>query len=480
MTFVAPPWAAASHLAANSCLGGARRPGRAFGGARGRNSEKPAGDGGLFRAGAVARLLTLLLLASVFAPVGAAEAFDLATQIRAAEPGSTIMVPAGTHRGPFVLDKSIRLRAAAGATLEGDGRSHVVEIRAPGVEVAGFVIRHSGNDMGRDHAGVFIAESNAIVRDNTIVDSLHGIYVKAATDVRVLRNVIRGRAGAETIADPIMSGIKLSPADLCSTTVEQNQRGNGIHLWKSARIEIVGNDIRGTRDGIYFSFTDQTRVRDNRISRVRYGLHYMYSDENVFEGNTFIDNAAGAALMFSADLTLRRNRFEANRSQRAYGLLLHSVDRTVVEDNVITGNTIGAYLESNNGNRMVRNRVVGNYIGLRITASSSDNVFGANTFLRNVHPIETSGDTGGNRWTENGRGNHWDGALALDLNRDGVVDLAHREVDVFGPWRRSFPAIGLLSGSPGERLIRFVYSRVPVRGLSGIVDPRPLAQMPPP
>jgi nitrous oxidase accessory protein len=356
----------------------------------------------------------------------------------------------------------------------------VVEIRAPDVELAGFVIRKSGADLARDQAGVYVTAPRAIIRDNQIVDCLHGIYLKATNDVRVLRNVIRGRAEIETVADPIVSGLKLSSDELCSAELEQNQRGNGIHLWKSLRIEIADNDIRGTRDGIYFSFADQTTVRNNRISRVRYGLHYMYSDENVFEGNTFTDNAAGAALMFSADITLRGNHFTANRAQRSYGLLLHTVDRALIENNRVEGNTVGLYLESNNSNRVLGNHVAGNYIGLRISESSADNTFAGNAFVRNVHPVEMAGTSEANRWSVDGRGNHWDGALALDLNRDGVADLAHREVDLFGPWRRDFPAIGLLSGSPGDRLIRFVYSRVPVRGLLGITDPRPLVRAPSP
>lgn len=411
----------------------------------------------------------------LLAPAGAAAAVDLAARMAAAPAGTTIELPAGVYAGPLVIEKPIRLRGARGATIEGDGRSSVVEIRAPDVELAGFVIRHSGNDIARDQAGVFIAAPRATVRDNTIVDCLHGIYVKAATEVRLWRNVIRGRAEIETVADPLVSGLKLAPSELCSTTLEQNQRGNGIHLWKSARVDIEENDIRGTRDGMYFSFTKQTQVRRNRVSQVRYGLHYMYSDDNLFEGNTFVDNAAGAALMFSKRITLRGNRFLANRSQRAYGLLMHTVDGTTVADNLIEGNTVGLFLESNNGNRIEGNRVVGNYIGLRISDSSDANEFTANRFERNIHPVETTGGNESNRWALAGRGNYWDGELGLDLNRDGIADLPHREVDVFGPWRRAFPAIGLLSGSPGERLVRFLYSRVPVRGLSGVTDPAPLA-----
>ena len=35
----------------------------------------------------------------------------------------------------------------------------------------------------------------------------------------------------------------------------------------------------------------------------------MYSDGNVFENNTFTENAAGAAIMFSKDIVMRGNRF---------------------------------------------------------------------------------------------------------------------------------------------------------------------------
>ncbi len=408
-----------------------------------------------------------------------AAGFDLAARIAAAPSGSVIVVPAGKHRGPFVIDKPLRLRGESGAILEGDGKTSVVEIRAPDVEVAGCVIRHSGTNLLLDQAGVFITGARALVRDNTIVDCLHGIYVKGADDGRLIRNAIRGRAQLETVSDPVVSGLKLSPAEICSSEIEQNQRGNGIHLWKCERLEILGNDIRGTRDGIYFSFANHTRVRGNRISQVRYGLHYMYSNENTFENNLFTDNAAGSALMFSHGIVLRQNRFLGNRSQRAYGLLMHSVDDSTVVDNAIQGNTVGVFLEANSGNRVRDNLIAGNYVGLRISDSSSDNEIAGNRFMGNVHPIETTGANQANRWAMKGRGNYWDDSLRLDLNQDGVADLAHNEVDVFGPWRRTFPAIGLLSRSPGERLVRFIYNRVPVRGLAGIADPDPLVNASP-
>ena len=420
-------------------------------------------------AGLVAVLVTPVLARSV-------DPAWLQGAIAVAPAGTTIAVPAGVHAGPFVLDKPIRLQGAPGATLEGTGRGHVVEIRAPDVEVAGFIIRRSGSNQSTDDAGVHIQAPRATIRHNTIVDTLHGIYVKRASESRLTNNVIRGRAAAEAVSDPLTQGLNLTNAELCSETLEQNQRGNGIHIWNSAGHLIADNDIRGTRDGIYFSFCNGSLVQRNLIQEVRYGLHYMYSNDNVFEDNVFTRNAAGSALMYSNGITLRRNRFVANRSHRAYGLLLNSVERTRIEDNVIEGNTVGVYFENCVANTVTGNTVAANYIGVRLADSSDSNRFSINRFRSNVHAVETAGKNTSNHWSIDGRGNDWEDALKLDLDADGIADVPHRETDLFGQWRRPFPEIGLLSGSPGERAVRFMHTRVRLPGVPGVTDERPLSR----
>ncbi|AHF92686.1 carbohydrate-binding protein [Opitutaceae bacterium TAV5] len=416
---------------------------------------------------------------------------ELRARIEAAVPGDTLVVAPGDYQGPFVIEKSLRLLADPPASagnapviLRGDRRTHVVAIRAPDVEISGFTLRSSGRDLSADHAAIHISAARAFIHDNRILDSLHGIYVRKAADCRIENNVILGDgtlAGSIAgVADPLAAGLRPGEAELCEIESVQDRRGNGIHLWNSAGHRITGNTISGARDGIYFSFTDATAVRGNTITGVRYGLHYMYSDDNVFEQNTFSANAAGAALMYSKNIHLSENRFTANRSHRAYGLLLQSVDDTRIEQNLIEGNTLGLFMENSNHNTVRANRILNNHIGLRVSDSTRDTAFSGNTFSGNIHPVETSGRNTGNTWAVDGRGNRWDGALALDLNRDGVADLSHREPDLFGPWRRAFPAIGLLSASPGERLLRFIHSRLALPGISGITDPAPLAGAPSP
>jgi nitrous oxidase accessory protein len=405
----------------------------------------------------------------------------LRAALAATPPGATLHVAPGRYEGPFVLEKPIHLCGEPGATLAGNHTGNVVTIRAADVELAGFAIRGSGRDLSADNAAVYVAGPRAIVRDNHIFDMLHGIYVKQANDCRISDNTIIGDGAAgEAISDPVINGLKAGDAatgEMCGAPLAIDRRGNGIHLWNSSGHVLTGNVIRGTRDGVYLSFASHTQVRGNTITLVRYGLHYMYSDDNTFERNVFSDNAAGAALMYSKYLVLRNNRFVGNRSQRAYGLLLQAIDDTRVEDNEISGNTLGLFVENGSRDTIRGNRITANYIGLRVSDSTCDTRFFDNTFAGNIHPVETDGMSSENLWAVGGRGNFWDGALQLDLDHDGIADVPHFEPDLFGATRRAFPAISLLSASPGERLLRWIESRLVLPGLPGIKDPKPLIHL---
>lgn len=392
--------------------------------------------------------------------------------------GATIRVPAGLYRGPITLDRPVRLRAEPGAHLQGDGQTHTVAVRAANVTIDGFEISGSGLDLGHDHAAVHITGPHAVVMNNWIHDALHGVYVREADDARIENNTIVGTEMAMQPLDPLAPAGTPAASELCEVDLRQDRRGNGIHVWNSSHHLVARNRIRHTRDGVYFSFVDHSEVRENVIDDVRYGVHYMYSDGNRFENNIFRNNAAGAALMSSHDIVLRGNRFLANRSHRSYGVLLQTVENSVLEDNRISGNTVGVFFESGHGNRLVGNEIDRNHIGIHTSDSSDGNLFAGNRFVGNLHTVETTGGNLTSRWAAEGRGNYWEGALTLDLNHDGIGDLPHRELDLFGGLRRDLPAVGLLGGSPAERLLRFVHARLALPGLSGVVDPAPLTTRP--
>lgn len=400
----------------------------------------------------------------------------LRARLRDAASGATIQVPSGVYRGPFTIDRPVHLLGTGAPHLIGDGVTHTVAVTAPEVTIDGFEISGSGLDLGQDHAAIHVTGAHAVIARNRIHSSLHGVYVRGAEGVRITDNHIAGTQRVTQPVDPFTAGPTPAEGELCEVDLDQNRRGNGIHVWNANGHLIAGNTIRDSRDGIYFSFVDRSSVRGNDIAGVRYGLHYMYSDENVFEDNVFRDNAAGAAIMSSKGIVLRRNQFLANQSHRSYGVLLQTVDDTTLEGNRIAGNTVGVFFESGHGNRLLDNTITGNHIGIHASDSSDGNQFAGNRFAGNLHTIETTGGNLTSTWAIDGRGNYWDGAVTLDLDRNGIADLPHRELDLFGPMRRALPAIGLLAGSPGERLLRFVHARIALPGLPGVTDPSPLVR----
>lgn len=415
------------------------------------------------------------ILIACFCVASLARGATLQERIDAATPGAILEVGSGVYVGPIVVDKPLTLRGHGLPLIEGDGTGNVVWIVSDHVQVEGFRIEGSGLNLSADNAGIFVEGDQAVVRKNIVSRALHGIYVKGGIGARIEGNSIDGLIYIpEDHADVLREGFTSRPTELCTTELDSARRGNGIHLWNSSGHQIVDNVIQHTRDGIYFSFTNQTWVYRNEVSEVRYGLHYMYSDQNTFEENIFSDNAAGAALMYSEQIRAFRNRFLANRGKRAYGILMQSVDSCVFEDNQVLNNTIGWYLENSQNNRFEGNRVERNYVGLRFSASSAGNVFSRNRFRGNLHPVELDQSAGGNRWAIDERGNDWGRSTSPDLDGDGVGEWSHAETDILGKLRREHELVGLLSGSAFLDLLRFASARSRIPGLPRVEDPHPL------
>jgi len=415
------------------------------------------------------RIIALLLLVTTYA--GAA---TLQQRIDAAAPNEAIRVESGVHAGAIVINKSVTLVGDQGAEIRGNGSGKVVTVAANDVTLRGLRITGSGLQLSDDDAAVFVIGNRAKIENCTIADSLHGVYLKKVSGAQILNNRIQGKTTLAASTQPVEKGIGQS-AENCDTTLVANRRGNGIHQWNCEGNLIRGNEISDARDGIYFSFTNNSRVKNNLIHHVRYGLHYMYSDANIFENNTFTENAAGAAIMFSKNMVVRGNRFVSNRGYRAYGLIFQSSDNSHLEQNEISENAVGLSFNQCNQNEVAGNRVTRNYIGLRFGSNSDGNRFTENVFIGNLHPIETgASDVSGSLWAVRGVGNLWDTEHELDLDRDGIADLPHRELDLFGILRRDFPVIAFLSESPAVKLLRFANERAVIPGMSSIEDPAPL------
>lgn len=429
------------------------------------------------------RFFWALTFGLLFGLAPGSHAQPLQARIDAAAPGDTLVVDGGTHAGPFVIDTPLVLVGRKGAHLRGNDSTHVVTINASDVTVDGFRITDSGTSLGDDHAGIVVKGHRATIRDNRLADVLHGIYVKGKNRAVVVENRIEGPPTVTRQLTPSeaqqYANCSVSPdGGSCEVPLVSAQRGNGIHLWKSAHNTITHNEVHHTRDGVYFSFADHTYTAHNNIHDVRYGLHFMYSDHNVFEHNVFSGNASGSALMFSDDITVRHNDFRNNRSQRGYGLLLQTVEKSRFVDNRLERNGTGIYLENSTGNVFEENVVAANYRGIRFSGSSMENRFGRNLIRGNLNTATVSGMSATNEWQVDGVGNFWGPRGLLDADADGISELPYRTVDLLGAQREAFPYVDLLAASPGLTLLEEALRRVPAVDMPTITDSHPLLRPP--
>jgi nitrous oxidase accessory protein/Cu-processing system ATP-binding protein len=386
-----------------------------------------------------------------------ADPFDLQAAVDAAEPGSTVRVPAGTYPGTLVIGRSLELVAEPGVTIEGGDQGDVVKIEAPDVTLRGFTIRGTGKSLDRENAGITVLAPRATIEDNVFEDVLFGIYLKKAPG-----SVIRGnRIGGKDLPIP--------------------RRGDGIRLWYSPNCVVEQNTVHNSRDVVIW-FSNNTMIRENKVTGGRYGLHFMYCDDTVLDGNNLEGNSVGAFLMYSRRLVIKNNRFVHNRGPSGYGVGLKEVDGVEARDNLLAGNRIGIYFDNSPASvdlfqHFTRNVVAYNDIGLAFMPSIERNIFTDNNFIENVEQVAVfgSGQLKYNRFAVAGRGNFWSDYTGFDLDGDEIGDVSYKAQSLFENLMDREPKLRLFLFSPVQQAVELAAKAVPTfRPPVKITDPAPL------
>lgn len=368
----------------------------------------------------------------------------------------TVRLGPGIHPGPLVLTRRTVLLGAPGAVLRGDGRGTVLVVRARGSVVSGLVIENSGRSPDAYDAGVRVAADSVTLEDLTVRNTLFGVYVDQARDVVLRRLSVSGFPAAR-----------------------EGDRGDGISFYYSRAILAEENTITRVRDGIYFSYSDSIVVRDNRVSHVRFGLHYMFSHENRFEHNVFTDNAAGAVIMNSRNVTITGNVFAWNAGVRSYGLVLQTATEPSVQGNTFVGNGVGAFFDNVIRGTFAHNLVAANWLGLQLFANSENTTLVGNAVVGNTFDASGGGSAGAYALCQAGRGNYWSSARdGYDLDGDGVLDAPHDASSPIAELALQRESLRPLLDSPAARALGWAERTFPVFATAGAVDSCPLARPP--
>lgn len=366
---------------------------------------------------AAAAALSVLVLAGLSPAVSASpdsrsvrgSRDDLQSLIEAAPTGATLAIPQGTYAGPITIRRPMTLVGAGMPVIDGTGKGSVVTLEGDGIVLRGFVIRNSGRNVTEEAAGVKASGTNHRIEGNDIRDVYFGIHVSGGSGHVIERNIVT--PGEKHGARP----------------------GHGISIWNSADARIAHNTISEARDGVYLSFTKRVLVVANAVSGCRYGLHSMYSEQARMRDNRLTANLLGSALMNSDKLEFTGNRIEQHRQgAAAYGILLKDIGDLIAEDNVITTNRVGLYAEGV-PDRPAREAILrgnvfaGNDVGIAMQANAAI-TFTGNRIAENLTDVRALGTrlSAGTRWSRGGVGNAWSQYRGYDRDRDGIGDVAHR------------------------------------------------------
>ncbi|MGP8122874.1 MAG: nitrous oxide reductase family maturation protein NosD [Xanthobacteraceae bacterium] len=373
-----------------------------------------------------------------------------------ARPGDTLHLGAGTFKGDLVIDlPGATIEGEPGAAVEGSGTGSAIWVKAPDVTIRGLTIRGSGLTLIDKNSGVFVDHDadRTRIEDNVLEDNLIAIYLDGPHDAVVRGNRIQG-----------LRRLRLS------------ERGPAISLWNTPGSQIIDNDIRSGRDGVFSVTSNHDVVRGNTFHDVRFAVHLMYTNDTEIAGNLSTGNGVGYVLMYSDRLSVHDNVSDGDRD---HGLLFNYANESRIEDNVVRDSEKCVFVYNANKNRFAGNWFEGCQIGIHFTAGSERNEITNNGFVNNRIQVMYVG-TRLLDWSVHGRGNYYSDNPAFDLNGDGIADTAYRPNDLMDQviWRA--PAAKMLLNSPAVQVVRWAQAQFPAIHPGGVIDTAPLMAPPHP
>jgi nitrous oxidase accessory protein len=352
--------------------------------------------------------------------VGAAEQIKtIQKAIDIAHNGDTILVYPGLYKEHnILLQKSLTLIGINYPVLDGENKYAILSVKTSNATIEGFRLQHTGRSEIRDLGAIMVYDSYKIViRNNILTDTNFGVYVQNSKRCTIENNSITAYGKDEV------------------------QSGNGIHCWRSDSLVIIGNQIKGHRDGLYFEFVKNSLIwRNTSKENVRYGIHFMFSNRNTYVANIFEHNEAGVAVMYSKNIHMYNNHFLNNWGDAAYGILLKDISDSEIAGNHFTKNTVGLHMEGCSRIKLYHNTFHDNGWAVKIQASCDYNDFTKNNFKGNTFDIGTNGSLVLNSFN----GNYWDKYEGYDLTKDNRGDIPYHPVSMYSMIIDSNPAALML------------------------------------
>lgn len=390
---------------------------------------------------------------------------DLQSVLNSAQNGDVIVLSAGEYRGNFVVPQQVSVKGKVGAVLNAMGKGHGLELQNSNITVENLSFINWGQNLTDQDSGIYTDKKahNLIIRNNRLKGDGFGIWIQKAKDVKIFDN--------EVIGNP---------------TLRSADRGNGIQLSIVQNVEVKGNTVSYTRDGLYIISSQQNVLKNNTMHDLRYGIHYMYSHSNKVLDNYAYNTRAGYALMSSRYLTVSGNK---TVNSEDYGFLMNFITYSTISNNhikdvwtkpenkVLGRDGKGLFVYNSAYNTISYNIIDTAEIGIHLTAGSEKTKLYGNSFVNNPLQVKYVSNKK-QEWSQDGVGNYWSNYLGWDLNGDGKGDTPFEPNDGIDKIVWQYPEAKVLLDSPAVIILRWIQKQFPVLKPPGVKDSFPLMSPP--
>lgn len=282
---------------------------------------------------------------------------NIVDAVRAAKPGTRILIRPGLYKEALVLDKALELL--------GDGERQEIIVETFGTEtlifntefgrVANLTLRQNGGD---NSYGVWIMQGRLELEDCDITSRSRAcVGIMNGADPRLRRNCIH------------------------------DGKASGVLIYENGKGTLEDNDIfANDLAGVTIKEGSDPTLRRNRIHDGKEsGVVIAQNAKGILEENDIFANAlTGVAITDGSDPTLRRNHIHNGKDT---GILIYENGKGMLEDNDIFANALSGIQVIENANPIVRsNRITANKNSGIYVHDSGGGIFEKNDLRGNREP----------------------------------------------------------------------------------------------
>jgi len=384
------------------------------------------------------RLLFFTLL-----PLYFLHASPLQDAINKAHPGATITLSPGSYLGNIIINKPLRLIAKEkGVYIDGNFSGNTISINSSNVTLENLNIINSGTQMHKLDSAILVKKAKHIkITHCNIKNVLYGINLYMVEDSNISYNTISS----------INADIQL--------------RGDALKVWHSHHNTFAYNTITDVRDAT-FNYSHNNTITHNTFLNSRLALQFGMSHKNSITHNTFKYNSSSLVFMGGMDTNVSDNAILSSKGNAGIGLLIKNVKNFHFENNRVSFNAVGIYVDSKSiemgmQRYFIHNIITYNKEALHFHKDIQNNTITNNTFEGNIDDVvkNTQQNTTFYNIVHH---NYWDRYEGFDRDGDNIGDR-HFQMYIYADqlWQYDH-RLKFFYASPMISILNFISELTPV------------------